>query len=182
MHLQKRVQRILTNPAHEWPVIAAEPADIASLYRDYIAVMAAIPSVCLLVRVAVYGGARFGAGLAAAASAAVASYVSTLVGTLLAAVVLQWLAPRFQSRGTTVDALKLVAYASTPVWLGGILQLLPILVPLLLVALIYAIYLFYVGLPFMLKTPTEQRVPLMVVAALAILVLNIVLNFVASGL
>jgi hypothetical protein len=95
-------------------------------------------------------------------------------------VVLQWLAPRFGSSGTLVDALKLVTYSSTPVWVGGIVYLLPLLVPLLLVALVYAIYLFYLGLPSLLKTPPEQRVPFMVVAGLTILVVNILLSFVVT--
>src|SRR5713226_913732 len=46
MNLQTRVVNILTKPGSEWPVIAAESTDVVSLYRDYIAILAAIPAVC----------------------------------------------------------------------------------------------------------------------------------------
>ncbi|MGE0705898.1 MAG: Yip1 family protein, partial [Vicinamibacterales bacterium] len=106
-----------------------------------------------------------------------ASYVSALVSTLLAALVLERLAPRFQSHGDTAQTLKLVAYASTPVWVGGIVYLVIVLSPLIVVAGLYAIYLFYVGLPYVMKTPPEQVVPFMVVAAIAIVVLSIILRY-----
>jgi hypothetical protein len=44
-----------------------------------------------------------------------------------------------------------------------------------IVGMLYAIYLFYVGLPVMMKTPREQVVPYMVVSALAILVISILM-------
>jgi len=49
MNLQTRVKNILTQPASEWTVIAAEPTDVMGLYRNYIVILAAIPAVCLFV-------------------------------------------------------------------------------------------------------------------------------------
>ena len=40
-----RVKAILTTPKTEWPIIAAEPATVADLYKNYIIWLAAIPAV-----------------------------------------------------------------------------------------------------------------------------------------
>jgi hypothetical protein len=173
--LQKRVVAILTNPAAEWPIIAAERDDVGALYRNYILLLALVPAVGMFLAVGLFSPIF-------ATRAAVGVYVSSIVTPLIAALIIERLAPRFGSRGDTAQALKLVAYASTPVWIAGILYATLILSPLVAVAALYAVYLFYVGLTPVLGTPYEQRVPFMVVAALAILVVVIVLNLLTRTL
>jgi hypothetical protein len=174
--LKKRVIGILTDPIYEWRIIAAEPADVASLYKNYIMVMAAIPAISMLLGLGVIGAPFLGRfGVLMSLSAAISFYLSQLVGTYIAALVIEKLAPKFKSTGTTTDALKLVAYASTPVWVGGVLYLLLYLAPLILAAALYGIYLFYLGLPPIMKTHPDNVVPYMVVSAIVILVLNIIL-------
>jgi hypothetical protein len=182
MDLRKRIIGILTTPQSEWRAIAAEPADVGSLYRHYIVILAAIPAVSLVLGLMVFGVPLLGRwGMAAALGAGVATYASALLSALLAALILERLAPRFKSEGHTAQTLKLVAYASTPIWIGGVVYLVLVLSPLIVLAGLYAVYLFYVGLPHVMKTPPEQVVPFMVVAALVILVLNIVLRFLISA-
>jgi hypothetical protein len=114
--------------------------------------------------------------------AAAVLYALSLASVITAAVVIEWLAPRFKSRGGTVQALKQVAYATTPVWVGGIFDISLALAPLTIIAVLYAIYLFYLGLPAVMSTPQDQVVPFMVVSAIAILVLNIILTFLLGGI
>jgi hypothetical protein len=175
MELQKRLTGILTNPRHEWSVIADEAADVASIYRTYIVILAAIPAAAI-----VLGRLRFGMG--PAMSSGIANYVMGVAQPIIVALAVEKLAPRFQSTATTVSALKLVAYAATPVWVAGAAYLLFFLVPLLLLAALYSIYLFYLGLPILLGTPQDKAVPFMVVTALAVIVTNIVLAWLLSGL
>src|SRR3954469_12636202 len=131
MNLQARVVNILTRPADEWPIIAAEPSDVGSLYRNYIALLAAIPAVSTFLGLMVIGVPFFGGyGFSAALVAGIMSYVSTLASVYIAALIIEKLAPNFDSRGDTVQALKLVAYASTPVWVAGVLHLVPVLTAL----------------------------------------------------
>jgi hypothetical protein len=180
-NLQSRIKGILMNPRVEWPAIAAEPDDVAATYRDYIVYLAAIPAVCMFLGLSIIGLPLFGRyGVSTALGSAIAVYVTSLVAPFIAAVVLEKLAPNFQSSGTTGRALKLVAYASTPVWVAGVFYLLVVLSPLALIAALYAIYLFYLGLPVLMKTPYDKVVPFMVVAALVIVVLNIVLRSIIS--
>ena len=93
------------------------------------------------------------------------------------AAALERLAPRFHSSGTTVDALKLVAYASTPVWVAGLVHLLLLLSPLAILAFLYAVYLTYIGLPAVLKTPHDQTVPFTLVASLTAIVVDVIVSY-----
>lgn len=175
MNLQTRVKNILVQPASEWPVIAAEPTDAIGLYKNYILILAAIPAVCLFLSVATSFAGVFPLG--GALSGAIALYVRSLVSVLIAAVIIEKLAPSFGSSGDTVQALKLVAYAHTPVWLAGVFFLVWFLSPVAtLIAAIYAIYLFYLGLPPLMKTPTDKVIPYMLVSALVIFIVTFVLG------
>jgi len=174
MSLQTRVVAILTKPAEEWRTIAAEPATVEGLMRGYAAPLAAIPAVAqfigfTLVGVTVPFAGTMRIGFARAFASAVVSWVLALVGAWIAAMVIEKLAPNFQSKGNTAQALKLVVYSMTPIWVAGVLNLVPMLGVLVIVAALYAIYLFYLGLPPVMSTPSDKAIPYMVVSALVII-------------
>ncbi|HEY6892809.1 MAG TPA: Yip1 family protein [Rhodanobacteraceae bacterium] len=187
MSLQTRVQAILTRPAEEWRIIAAEPADVAGLLRDYAAPLAAIPAVCRFIGFTLIGVSvpllgTYRTGIVSGFVGAVVSWVMALVGAWIAAVIVEKLAPTFQSRGDTVQAMKLVVYAMTPVWVAGVLNIIPALSVLVLLAALYAIYLFYLGLPVLMNTPSNQVIPYMVVAAVVVIIVSFVLGLVAAAI
>src|SRR5262249_2385512 len=176
MNLQTRVVNILTKPAAEWQVIAAESADIKSLYTNYIMILAAIPAVSTFLGT-LFLGAAFGFyGFSGALVGGVLNYVGTLVSVIICAFIIEKLAPTFDSRGDTAQALKLVAYASTPVWVAGVLHVVPPLGVLILLAAIYAVYLFYLGLPPVMKTPADKVVAFMIVAAIIVIIVYFVIG------
>ena len=179
-NLQTRVVNILKSPKTEWPVIAAESTDVGRLYREYIIPLAAIPAVAGFIGMMWLSSMLSTAGLVRhdlmwTLSFTIGGYVLGLVGVYIAAVVIEWLAPKFKSSGSRVDALKVVAYSFTPVWVAGILQLVPLLGMLAIFAAIYAIYLCYLGLPHVMKTPQDQVVIFMSVSAVVIVVIQMVL-------
>ena len=186
MDLQARVTAILTKPADEWRVIAGESADVSSLLRDYAAPLSAVPAVCRFIGLSIVGvslpvlGTTYRTGLLRGLSFAIVSWVFGLIGAWLSAVVIEKLAPNFQSRGGTVQALKLVVYSMTPVWVAGVHAILPPLTPLSILGALYAVYIFYLGLPVMMATPADKVIPYMVVAAVLIIVLSVVLGLVTA--
>jgi hypothetical protein len=183
MNLQARVVNILTRPAAEWPVIAAEPSDVAGLYTNYIVLLAAIPAVCTFLGLMVIGVPFFGSyGFSAALVAGIMRYVSTLASVYIAALIIEKLAPNFDSRGDTAQALKLVAYASTPVWIAGVLHLVPLLGMLIILAALYAVYLFYLGVAPVMKTPQDKVLPYMIVSAVVVVVVTVCLEFLLTTL
>jgi hypothetical protein len=184
MNLQTRVKNILIQPASEWTVIAAEPTDVMGLYRNYILILAAIPAVSLFVGLAVFGAPYIGRlAMGGALSGAITAYVRTLISVLIAAVIIEKLAATFGASGTTAQALKLVAYACTPVWLAGVFFLIWFLsAPASLIAAIYAVYLFYLGVAPVMKTPADKVIPYMLVSAIAIIVVWVVLGLLMAAM
>jgi hypothetical protein len=166
--LQQRVVGILSNPQTEWPAIAVESDTIQGLYTHYIIPLAAIGAVTLFLRFP-------GIGML---TVALVQYIVQLAVPIICAVLIAWLAPRFKSSGDNVQALKMVAYASTPAWVGAVARLVPFLYPLVaLVAGLYAIYLFYLGLTSVMKTPDDQRVPFMLISAILVIVVFTAFSF-----
>ena len=185
-NLQTRVVNILKDPKSEWPVIAAESTDVGRLYREYIILLSAIPAVAGFIGTMWLTGALATAGVIRGGmmfwlGVSIATYVLGLVAVYIAAVVIEWLAPKFKSSGSRVDALKVVAYSYTPVWIAGILQLVPFLGLLGILAAIYAVYLCYLGLPHVMKTPQDQVVIFMIVAAVVIIVIQMGLGAILAA-
>jgi Yip1-like protein len=187
MQLTARAKKILMQPAGEWPVIAAERSDVVSLLRDYAAPLAAIPAICRWIGMSIVGVpiplfGTYRVGIVRGFASAIVSWVFALVGAWIAAVIIEKLAPTFQSKGDTTQALKLVVYASTPVWVAGVLNLIPALSVLIIVAALYAVYLFYLGLPSVMSTPTEKVIPYMAVSAIVVIVVTFVLGLFAAAM
>ena len=185
MSLQTRAMAILTKPAAEWRTISAEPATVEELLREYAAPLAAIPAIAQFIGFSLIGitvpfGGAIRIGIVRSFANAVVGWVFALVGAWIAAVVIEKLAPTFQSRGSTAQALKLVVYSMTPVWIAGVLNLVPVLAVLVIIAALYAVYLFYLGLPPVMSTPSEKVIPYMVVSAIVIIVISICLGTIAA--
>ena len=180
MNLQGRVINILTKPKQEWPVISAEATDVATLYKEYIAPLAAIPAICGFLGMTIIGvtiRTSMGSGL----TSLIMRYLLSLVGVYLAAFIIDKLAPNFQSTPGIVHALKMVAYASTASWVAGVLLVFPVLRPLAILAGLYGIYLFYLGLLVVMKTPPDKVIAYTVVSAVIIIVIFSVIEAISAG-
>ena len=185
--LQARVTNILKDPKSEWPVIAAEPTTTEKLYSSYIVPLAAIPAIATFIGYSIVGLSlpfvgTVRIGLVRGLVSAFVSYVVSLVLVYLAAMVIDWLAPKFESTPNQLQALKLVAYSYTPSWLAGVVLVIPALGILGILGSLYSIYLFYVGLPVMMKTPESKVVPYMVVSAVAVIVMGLIVGVITASI
>lgn len=182
--LMTRVTNILTKPKQEWPVIASETTSVASLFTGYIVILAAIPAIAGFIGSALLGAliaSVLRIPLAAGLGGLILMYVLSLGGVYLAAFIIEKLAPTFQSQGTIVDALKLVAYSYTALWIAGICNLLPIIGVLgTLAGGIYSIYLFYLGVPVIMKTPQDKVVAYIIASAVVIIVIYFVITIIVG--
>jgi len=91
--------------------------------------------------------------------------------------VINALAPSFGAKQDMPQAIKLSAYSMTAAWVAGIFYLLPALWILALVGSIYSLYLFYVGLPILMKSP-EDKTP---AYAISVIVACIVVYFIIGA-
>jgi hypothetical protein len=185
-NLIARVTNILTKPKEEWPVIAGESTSVAALYTNYIMLLAAIPVVASFISMSLIGAVRLvtGAhvGIIGSLLAAIVQYALSLAGVYLSAFVIEKLAPTFQSEGNRLQALKLVAYASTAAWVAGVCNILPIIGSLAVLAgAIYSIYLLYLGLPVMMKTPPDKVIVYLIVSIVVIIAIYAVIGLVVGA-
>jgi hypothetical protein len=163
MDMVERAKNLLVQPKEEWRRIDAEPVETAELYRSYIAPLAAIGPVASVIGLSIVGmwmpiGGAVRLSLASSISHSLVSYILNLIGIYVVAVIVDALAPTFSGQRNQGQALKVVAYASTPGWLGGVFLLIPSLGILALIASLYGIYVLYLGLPLLMKSPEEKAV------------------------
>ena len=160
MNLIERLQAILLRPRQTWPTIAAEPATAATIYRNWVLILAAIPAVATFIGWSLIGGGMFGISyrvpLATGIVQLVVGYLLSLLAVYVLALIVNALAPTFHGSKDFIAALKVVAYGSTAGFVGGIFSLLPPLAWLGLLAAFYSIYLIYTGLPVLMRCPPAK--------------------------
>jgi hypothetical protein len=106
---------------------------------------------------------------------AVLQYVLALVGVFISAFIIDALASSFGGEKNQVQALKLVVYANTALWVAGIANIIPVFGGLIvLVGLVYTLYTLYLGLPKLMKNPADKTVGYFLVS----IVVEIVVYFV----
>jgi len=187
MGLVDRAKAIMLTPGKEWPVIEPEQTPAAALYGSYIIPLAAIGPIATFVRTVVFGvtipfvNTTFRVSPMRGLSSAIISYVLGLVAVYIVALVIDALAPTFGGQKNQMQALKLVAYASTASWLCAIFFLIPGLSVLTILGL-YSIYLFWTGLPVMMKNPKDKNLGYCVVAAICVIVIMFVVSAVTTAI
>ncbi|UVH58557.1 YIP1 family protein [Variovorax paradoxus] len=162
MNLVERVQSILLKPKATWPEIDSEQADAASLYKNYVMILALIPAVASFIGLSLIGIGAFGVSfrvpIVSGLANMVVGYVLSLVMVFVLALIIDAMAPTFEGTRSQIGALKLSAYASTAAFVGGIFSLLPSLSVLGAMAALYGVYLLYTGLPVLMKCPPDKAI------------------------
>jgi hypothetical protein len=180
MPLIERVQSILLRPKLTWPVIAAEPADVATLYTGYVAILAAIPAIAGFIGLTLVGIGGFGVSyhvpIGAGILRMVVGYVLSLVMVFVLALIVNALAPTFGGTKNQIQALKLIAYASTAGFVGGIFSIIPSLGILGLLCSLYSIYLIYTGIPVLMRCPPDKAGAYTAVVIVCAIVAGVVLG------
>jgi hypothetical protein len=178
MNLIERVKNILLKPKQEWLVIDGETATPGQLATGYVLPLAGLSAVAAFIGMGLIGtsvlGVKIG-GINYGINQAVLVFVGALVGFFITTYVVDALAPSFKSEKNIGKSAQLVAYTSTASYVGGMFSILPAIALIGSLLALYGLYLLYVGLPILKKTPEEQRVPYIVVTILVLIVVYFVL-------
>lgn len=186
-----RIQRLLLSPRAEWTAIDREPINAKALFLSWAVPLAAIGPVCGLI-----GGQIFGININAgimvvhatpalvpALIGAVILYALGLAGTWLFAMIIDALALNFASTKNFDQAMKVVVFSYTATWLAGVFQLVPGPVALIGSLLgLYSLYLLWIGLPILMKTPSDKAPSYVIVSILAAIVVFAVVFLVAGAI
>jgi len=176
MSLIDRVKNIILKPKEEWQVINAETNSGMPLIISYLVPLAAAAAIATFIGYAfVFGQGSFKSGLIMA----VAMLIQLIISVYLTAFIADALAPSFASEKNMNKSIQLVVYAATPAYVGSLLNILPFIGWLgSLAGAIYSIYLFYLGMPILKKTP-EDKVPVyMIVLILSLAIIYSIIRYI----
>ena len=183
LDLVQRAKAMVLSPATEWRAIESESGDTGYLFANYVAILAAIPPVCEVLRRTLFGwrGPRHGFhnvhhGFFGGLIGAFLHWLAAFVIVYALAIIIDGLAPTFSAQKNQQNAMKLATYSMTPVWLAGVFALIPGLGFLRLLALIYGVYVFWLGLPILMKSPPDRTGPYALAAIACGIVLWVVVG------
>ena len=172
MNLIERVKNILITPKTEWDVINGETATTQSLLMGYVLPLAIVAAAGSLLKGLLFAGAF---GLKFFIISAVIAFIASIVAFYVSVIIVDMLAPSFGSEKNMGKSAQLVAYSGTPSYVGGLLSFIPVIGWLVsLAAWVYGIYLMYLGIGPLKKTPEDKKVVYMIVAFLIMIVLYFV--------
>ena len=180
MNLIDRVKNILVNPKTEWEVINSESATPQSLLMAYVLPLAIIAAVGPLLSGLFFAGVL---GLTFFLLTAVVAFISIILGYYISIYIVDMLAPSFGSGKDLNKSAQLVAYSATPSYVAGLLSFIPVIGSLLkFAAWIYSIYIMYLGLGPLKKTPEDKKVVYLLVAFLVMLGVTLVISAILGGI
>jgi hypothetical protein len=173
-----RIKNIILTPRTEWPVIETEPTTIAQLYKGYVIPLAAFVALMSFVRISVIGIGFWRMPVLSGLAYALVRFVLGLLALYVVGWVIDMLAPTFSGQRDRRQAVKTAAYAFTPGAIGAVFVLLGGIGALLqLAAAIWGIYVLYLGLPVLMRSPPEKAA-----GYTAAVIVCVILVFVVFGI
>ena len=180
MNLIDRVKNILITPKTEWEVINGEPATPQSLLTSYVLPLAVVSAIGPVLTGFLFAGTF---GLSYFLLAAVVAFISTIIGYYVSIYIIDMLAPSFGSEKHLNKSAQLVAYAATPSYVAGLLSFIPVIGGLLkFAAWVYSIYIMYLGLGPLKKTPEDKKIIYLLVAFLVMIGVTLVVGAILGTL
>jgi hypothetical protein len=192
MSIVQRAKNIIVKPTDEWNVIASESATISGLFTGYAMPLALIPLVATILFTGLLGisaadlmglGSGMPSDLMTIAGMAVVGFILSLVTLYIMGTVVKLVSPSFNGTSDKVQAMKLMTYAGTPTGVVALVSWIPFLGALLsFAAIVYVVYLIYLGLHPVLGVPKEKIAGFTVVIVLVYVILALVISGVVAGL
>lgn len=185
--LAGRILGMLARPGHTLAVAAEEAVTQRELWTGYILPLAAIAPLCGAAGLFLFGASIAGVGIhlrnsiPQALMGAAVDYLLAVAAVYLLTLVVDFTAPAFGGRSNRVQALKLVGYSGTAVWVAGLFDLYPTLgFPVAILGGLWSLYALYLGLPVMMQSPRSQQLNYFAMVLVAAVILALALRL-ASG-
>ena len=186
MMITEKAIAISTKPKETWPAVAAEQETVQSLFAGYIMPLAAIGPIASFIGLSLIGVNVFGISyrvpVANGLVNAVVTYILGLVGCYVSAMIASELAPNFGGSKNVVQGLKLVAYASTPVWIASVVQIFPPLAIIVLIAGLYSLYVLYLGVTPTMNVGADKQVVYTLILIVVTVVIFVIIGAVVAAL
>ena len=155
---------LLTNPDQQWEAIRKDSESVTRLYTGHVLLLALIPAMAGFIGTSQIGW-QIGDGqvtrlsVNSALSLSVLFYAAMLAGIFILGKFIDFFAATYEVADRTPRGVTMAAYTATPIFLIGVIAVYPnIWVNMVagLVAIAYAVYLLYEGLPILMKIPEDR--------------------------
>jgi len=180
-----RAKGVTTNPTAEWQKIAGETTAPGKVLMGYAVPLMLIGPVAAVIGQSLFGiTTPFGTirlGMGAIITTAVLGFVMSVISLYVVSWVASALAGNFGGRKDFPAAFRLVAYALTASWIGGIFGLFPAIASIGLLFSLYSFYLFYKGAAPVVGVLPEKAAIYTVVTVVAAIVVNVVAAVILSA-
>ena len=186
MNIVTRAKNMITNPRVEWNVVAAEQPNINQIIMQYVLPLTLLGAIAAFIGYGLIGFSMLGlhvGGISWGIYYAINKIILGLLSVFITAWVVDLLAPSFASEKDFGRSLQLVAYGSTPALIAALFAILPFLAGILAIAgAIYSVYLWYLGLGPIKKTPEDKKVVYLLVTFLALIVVYALIGMILTRL
>ncbi|WP_417518596.1 Yip1 family protein [Marinobacter sp.] len=155
---------LLTHPDQQWEAIRKESESVTRLYTGHVLLLALIPALAGFFGTTQVGW-QIGDGqitrlsVSSALSLSILFYAAMLAGIFILGKFIDFFAATYDAVDQEPRGVAMAAYTATPMFLIGVIAAYPnIWVNMLagLVAIAYAVYLLYEGLPILMKIPEDR--------------------------
>ena len=185
MGLVERAKNICLNPKNEWTVIARETTATGALITGYVLPLATLSAVAGLIGGSLIGhsvplGGAYRIPIVTGLVFAIYHVAMAVVSVFVLSLVISALGPSFGGTKNQQQALKVAAYSYTPAWIAGVLTAVPMLGMLAFLGAIYGLYLLYLGLPRLMKSPEQKSLGYTAVVVICAIVIGAVIGVVGG--
>lgn len=181
MNLIDRAKNIIISPKTEWEAVVNEEPNIQQIFTGYVIQLALIPTIASIIGwgvLGLYGFTSFNYGIAMG----LVVLLNAVISVFIAAFVIDALAPSFGSQKNLGKAVQLMAYSMTPAWVGGILNIIPVIGWLGTLFGLYGLYLLYIGLSPLMKTPEDKKIGYVIVSIIVIIIVYFVIAAILTAI
>jgi hypothetical protein len=184
MKIIEKIKNILVAPKKAWVTIETENTSHVKLFTNYVLPLLLIPAIAAFIGYGFIGYSVFGVRVHSVEwgiRQAISQVIVMGGGVYLVAFIINFLAESFGAKKDINQAFALVAYAYTPMFIGGVFYILPSLSWLASLAGIYGLYLLYTGLQPMMKSPAEKTTVYFLASLAVTVLITVILSVILAA-
>lgn len=181
MNLVERAKNMIVTPKTEWNAVASEEPNIQQILIGYVLPLALIPTIAAIIgwgTIGILGFTSFTYGIAMG----LVQLINAFLSVLIAGFVIDALAGSFGSTKNMGRAVQLVAYSMTPVWVFGILNIIPAIGWLSFLLGLYSLFLVYLGLTPLMKTPEDKKAVYLIVSIVILIAVYWIISIILTSI
>ena len=171
-----RMLNILIHPKEEWQAISNEPDTYGKLLFRYVAPLAAIPPLAVMISGLLFNGHLSNKVLAHLLITNLLWYFMYVLNVVVVGAITTAVVTASDARWTGLQGFKVAAYSFTPLFIAGFVAVIPRMGLIVDAAILYSIYLLYLGIVGIAGTPKKMAVWNAIASFLAAAVLVGVIN------